>query len=55
MPTITSLSLLRPLVRQVPQDVLGAEGNWNWTPEVEVDHSEMTGYCPGSGSEGGED
>lgn len=30
------LSLLRGLVERIPEDGLGAEGEWTWTPGVEV-------------------
>lgn len=50
------LSLLRKFVEPVPEvDTLGVEGHWNWNPSVPFDPDQLKGYCPATGSEGGED
>jgi hypothetical protein len=50
------LSILRGYVEAVPEeDTLGVEQPWTWKPRVTVSLEGLLGYCPGSGSEGGED
>jgi hypothetical protein len=50
------LSLLRSLVEQIPtDDTLRVEGTWTWLPDVTVDVNKLRGFCPATGTEGGED
>lgn len=51
-----ALSILRGYVEVVPaNDTLGVAQPWTWQPLVVVSLDALYGYCPGSGSEGGED
>jgi hypothetical protein len=55
MNEIANASLLRRLVQEVPSDVLGVEGEWNWRPDVDLDYTSLAGCSPTTGTEGGED
>ena len=55
MRSYSALSLLRYSLDPVPEDALRADAEWSWSPDVEIDTKRFVGYCPATGTEGGED